>query len=162
MVSNSASLTLHRFCEWQTRLPPEVPFVRHDSALLLTRADLCRAAGSCDTLGLAHSGKACQPSLSCAIVEDNGLSAAFTIAHELGHVYVTTSVSATLQLTKLNNSNSFHRSLGIPHDHDEKCRDMRTNQTNGKYNIMSKMLDFNAFPWTWSNCSRHFITEFLE
>lgn len=43
---------------------------------------------SCDTLGLAHSGQICDPETSCAIVEDNGLSAAFTIAHELGHLYV--------------------------------------------------------------------------
>mgnify|MGYP000188561919 CR=1 FL=1 len=43
-------------------------------------------SSSCDTLGLAHSGQICDPETSCAIVEDNGLSAAFTIAHELGHL----------------------------------------------------------------------------
>ncbi|UYV65717.1 ADAMTS9 [Cordylochernes scorpioides] len=36
--------------------------------------------------GLAQSGMVCDEASSCAIVEDNGLSAAFTIAHELGHV----------------------------------------------------------------------------
>lgn len=40
----------------------------------------------CDTLGLAELGTMCDPSNSCSIVQDNGLSAAFTIAHELGHV----------------------------------------------------------------------------
>ncbi|GIY24193.1 hypothetical protein CEXT_451302, partial [Caerostris extrusa] len=35
---------------------------------------------------LAQSGMVCNSESSCAIVEDNGLSAAFTIAHELGHV----------------------------------------------------------------------------
>jgi len=42
----------------------------------------------CDTLGLAELGTMCDMSTSCSIVQDNGLSAAFTIAHELGHVYV--------------------------------------------------------------------------
>lgn len=53
-------------------------------AILLTRIDLCRTE-NCDTLGLAHSFKICEAQLSCAIVEDNGLSTALTIAHELGH-----------------------------------------------------------------------------
>ena len=44
-----------------------------------------RHSEQCDTLGLAELGTACT-STSCAIVQDNGLSAAFTIAHELGHV----------------------------------------------------------------------------
>ena len=41
----------------------------------------------CDTLGLAELGTMCDGANSCSIVQDNGLSAAFTIAHELGHVY---------------------------------------------------------------------------
>ena len=40
---------------------------------------------NCDTLGLAELGTMCNLN-SCAIVQDNGLSAAFTIAHEIGHV----------------------------------------------------------------------------
>jgi hypothetical protein len=55
--------------------------------LLLHREQICRSANQkkCDTLGLAELGTMCKPQ-SCAIVQDNGLSAAFTIAHELGHV----------------------------------------------------------------------------
>lgn len=49
---------------------------------------------TCDTLGLAELGTMCRPS-SCAIVQENGLSAAFTMAHELGHVYVTISFAST-------------------------------------------------------------------
>lgn len=37
-------------------------------------------------LGLAELGTVCDPYRSCSISEDNGLSTAFTIAHELGHV----------------------------------------------------------------------------
>jgi hypothetical protein len=53
----------------------------------LNREQICRSANQrkCDTLGLAELGTMCKPQ-SCAIVQDNGLSAAFTIAHELGHV----------------------------------------------------------------------------
>ena len=36
--------------------------------------------------GLAELGTICDPLRSCSIIEDNGLSSAFTIAHELGHV----------------------------------------------------------------------------
>jgi hypothetical protein len=51
------------------------------------REQICRQANQrkCDTLGLAELGTMCKTQ-SCAIVQDNGLSAAFTIAHELGHV----------------------------------------------------------------------------
>lgn len=57
---------------------------------MLNREHVCRNHNQkkCDnTLGLAQLGTMCNVN-SCAIVQDNGLSAAFTIAHELGHVYV--------------------------------------------------------------------------
>ena len=63
--------------------------------IVLTRAEcfvhrenICRNPdqNKCDTLGLAELGTMCDLNASCAIVQDNGLSAAFTIAHELGHV----------------------------------------------------------------------------
>lgn len=52
-----------------------------------SREQICRneAQKKCDTLGLAELGTMCR-SQACAIVQDNGLSAAFTIAHELGHM----------------------------------------------------------------------------
>ena len=42
--------------------------------------------GGGDVAGLAELGTICDPLRSCSIIEDNGLSSAFTIAHELGHV----------------------------------------------------------------------------
>ena len=36
--------------------------------------------------GLAELATMCDPERSCSIIEDNGISAAYTIAHELGHV----------------------------------------------------------------------------
>lgn len=54
------------------------------------RENLCHNPDEmrCDTLGLAELGRMCSPGSSCAIVQDNGLAAAFTIAHEIGHVWV--------------------------------------------------------------------------
>lgn len=55
---------------------------------IIFRENLCHNPRQkrCDTLGLAELGRMCSPGSSCAIVQDNGLAAAFTIAHEIGHV----------------------------------------------------------------------------
>lgn len=88
LIYPSASKTLRHFCHWQYRYnhPDERHPHHHDIAILITREDLCRNPKTCDTLGLAQFGQVCEPMSSCAVIEDNGLSAAFTIAHELGHV----------------------------------------------------------------------------
>lgn len=39
-----------------------------------------------DLAGLAELGTMCDQYRSCSISEENGISASFTIAHELGHV----------------------------------------------------------------------------
>ncbi|XP_031846558.1 A disintegrin and metalloproteinase with thrombospondin motifs 15 isoform X2 [Nomia melanderi] len=131
---------LRKFCDWQKHNNPHEPSSEHhDAALLLTRENLCHYQDQmrCDTLGLANLGRICYPGLSCAIVQDNGLAAAFTIAHEIGHV------------------------LNMPHDDDKvKCADFKKTTTHS--NIMSRVLDNNTFPWEWSECSKHFVTEFLE
>ncbi|KAL9697402.1 hypothetical protein quinque_000843 [Culex quinquefasciatus] len=127
----SASEMLQAFCKLKA-----ASNFHHDTAFLLTREQICRHQSKCDTLGLAELGTMCKRS-SCAIVQDNGLSAAFTIAHELGHV------------------------LSMPHDDDVRCIPFR-GEGSGKQNIMSRMLDQNTHPWSWSNCSRNFVTEYLE
>ncbi|XP_015176924.1 PREDICTED: A disintegrin and metalloproteinase with thrombospondin motifs 9 isoform X2 [Polistes dominula] len=130
---------LNQFCRWQKINNPDEPSPEHhDVALLLTRHNLCLNPGGirCDTLGLAELGKMCSPDASCAIVQDNGLAAAFTIAHEIGHV------------------------LNMPHDDDSKCDEFRNHSRVHK--VMFRMLDDETFPWEWSRCSRHYVTEFLE
>lgn len=52
------------------------------------------------------------------------------------------------------------RSLNMPHDDDQRCGAFNGQST--RHNVMSRMLDSNTYPWSWSNCSRHFLTEFLE
>lgn len=48
----------------------------------------------------------------------------------------------------------------MPHDDDAKCKDF--GQQDGMHHVMSRMLGHNSHPWTWSICSRHFLTEYLE
>lgn len=89
VIYSSVTRTLRHFCRWQaeqSRGLADEDAQFHDAAVLVTRKDLCREPQSCDTLGLAQLGSICNTRASCAVIEDNGLSAAFTIAHELAHM----------------------------------------------------------------------------
>lgn len=66
----------------------------HDVAILVTREDICSKANTpCSTLGVAHVGGMCQPDRSCSVNEDNGITLAHTITHELGHKLVINSIN---------------------------------------------------------------------
>ncbi|VDL72102.1 unnamed protein product [Nippostrongylus brasiliensis] len=138
-VTSNAQDTLQQFCRWQQLYndrDDESPN-HHDVAILLTRGDICRAPGKCDTLGLAELGTMCDAGKSCAIIEDNGLSAAFTIAHELGHIF------------------------NIPHDDERKCSQyMQLVKHN--FHIMAPTLEYNTHPWSWSTCSSAMLERFLD
>lgn len=105
---------------------------------MLTRNQICRNEDEkkCDTLGLAEVGTICKRD-SCAVIQDNGLPAGFTIAHELGHV------------------------LDMPHDDESRCAIHNVNGENSLH-IMASAMGVNIHPWSWSRCSRHYVTEFLE
>lgn len=62
-------------------------------ALLSCVQDLC-GHHSCDTLGMADVGTICSPERSCAVIEDDGLHAAFTVAHEIGKIRTRPGTSA--------------------------------------------------------------------
>ncbi|POI34015.1 hypothetical protein CIB84_002232, partial [Bambusicola thoracicus] len=135
-ISYNAQTTLKNFCQWQqSQNHPEGSHLQHDTAVLVTRQDICRAHDKCDTLGLAELGTVCDPYRSCSISEDNGLSTAFTIAHELGHVF------------------------NMPHDDNHKCKE---DGGKNQQHVMAPTLNFYTNPWMWSKCSRKYITEFLE
>uniref|UniRef100_A0A803VXE0 ADAM metallopeptidase with thrombospondin type 1 motif 9 n=1 Tax=Ficedula albicollis TaxID=59894 RepID=A0A803VXE0_FICAL len=135
-ISYNAQTTLKNFCQWQqSQNHPEGSHLRHDTAVLVTRQDICRAHDKCDTLGLAELGTVCDPYRSCSISEDNGLSTAFTIAHELGHVF------------------------NMPHDDNHKCKE---DGGKNQQHVMAPTLNFYTNPWMWSKCSRKYITEFLD
>ncbi|KFO22575.1 A disintegrin and metalloproteinase with thrombospondin motifs 9 [Fukomys damarensis] len=133
-ISFNAQTTLKNFCQWQ-HSQNSPGGIRHDTAVLITRQDICRAHDKCDTLGLAELGTICDPYRSCSISEDSGLSTAFTIAHELGHVF------------------------NMPHDDSNKCREEGVKSTQ---HVMAPTLTVDTNPWLWSKCSRKYITEFLD
>ncbi|XP_032997191.1 A disintegrin and metalloproteinase with thrombospondin motifs 9 isoform X4 [Lacerta agilis] len=136
-ISYNAQATLKNFCQWQQTQnhPNEDHPQKHDTAVLVTRQDICRAHDKCDTLGLAELGTVCDPYRSCSISEDSGLSTAFTIAHELGHVF------------------------NMPHDDNNKCKE---DGGKNQQHVMAPTLNYNTNPWMWSKCSRKYITEFLD
>ncbi|KAL1022366.1 hypothetical protein UPYG_G00025740 [Umbra pygmaea] len=136
-VSSNAALTLRNFCQWQQQHNP--PSDRHpehfDTAVLFTRTDLC-GAHTCDTLGMADVGTVCDPERSCSIVEDDGLQAAFTVAHELGHVF------------------------NMPHDDSRQCVSVNGDQW-GSHMMASTLSNLNQLQ-PWSPCSALMVTSFLD
>ncbi|KRF83490.1 uncharacterized protein Dvir_GJ24366, isoform D [Drosophila virilis] len=112
----------------------------YDTAMLITRDQICsnEREERCSTLGLAELGTVCK-ARSCSIVQDNGLPAAFTIAHELGHI------------------------LNMPHDDDDRCKPHNAKSgKNRTLHIMSSVMGDHMHPWSWSKCSQHYVSEFLE
>ncbi|XP_061462058.1 A disintegrin and metalloproteinase with thrombospondin motifs 4 isoform X2 [Rhineura floridana] len=136
-VSSNAAETLRNFCTWQKGLnkPSDEDPEHFDTAILFTREDLC-GRSSCGTLGMADVGTVCDPARSCSIVEDDGLQAAFTAAHELGHVF------------------------NMLHDDDKHCRELN-HHTNSRHMMASIMSPIDPEEM-WSPCSSHFITNFLD
>ncbi|XP_053451044.1 A disintegrin and metalloproteinase with thrombospondin motifs 7 [Nycticebus coucang] len=136
-ITHHADNTLRSFCKWQKsiNMKGDAHPLHHDTAILLTRKDLCAAMNQpCETLGLSHVAGMCQPHRSCNINEDTGLPLAFTVAHELGH------------------------SFGIQHDGSgNDCEPVGKRPF-----IMSPQLLYDAASLTWSRCSREYITRFLD
>ncbi|XP_030320931.1 A disintegrin and metalloproteinase with thrombospondin motifs 4 [Calypte anna] len=134
----NAAQMLRNFCQWQRGLnvPDEDSPLHFDTAILFTRQDLCGAA-TCDTLGMADVGTVCDPERSCAIVEDDGLQAALTAAHELGHVF------------------------NMLHDTSQACRDLNS-PLGAPRRVMAPVLSRLEPGEMWSPCSSRFITEFLD
>uniref|UniRef100_A0A8C0KUZ2 A disintegrin and metalloproteinase with thrombospondin motifs 7 n=1 Tax=Canis lupus dingo TaxID=286419 RepID=A0A8C0KUZ2_CANLU len=136
-ITHHADNTLRSFCKWQKsiNMKGDAHPLHHDTAILLTRKDLCAAMNRpCETLGLSHVAGMCQPHRSCNINEDTGLPLAFTVAHELGH------------------------SFGIQHDGSgNDCEPIAKRPF-----IMSPQLLYDTVPLTWSRCSREYITRFLD
>ncbi|KAG2457002.1 A disintegrin and metalloproteinase with thrombospondin motifs 1 [Polypterus senegalus] len=136
-VSSNAALTLRNFCKWQQQHnPPQDRHPEHyDTAILFTRQDLC-GSHTCDTLGMADVGTVCDPQRSCSVIEDDGLQAAFTTAHELGHVF------------------------NMPHDESKQCAS--TNGPNWSSHMMASTLSSLNRQQPWSACSAYMITSFLD
>ncbi|XP_017118704.1 A disintegrin and metalloproteinase with thrombospondin motifs 20 isoform X1 [Drosophila elegans] len=131
----SSNDMLRRFCTYINQYG-----YQRDTAMLITREPICGSVPGkiCHMLGLAELGTVCSDR-SCSIVQDTGLPTAFTMAHELGHI------------------------LSMNHDDDDKCVPYVTRHNNNKQlHIMSSVMGIHMHPWSWSKCSRHFVSEFLE
>lgn len=61
-------------------------FVKYLCVCMCSCASVCFSVRLRDPVGLAELGTMCDQYRSCSISEENGISASFTIAHELGHV----------------------------------------------------------------------------
>nr|CAD7260733.1 unnamed protein product [Timema shepardi] len=86
-VSAASEETLESFCKWQNEMNPgdDSHPNHHDVAVLLTRTDICDTDGDCGLLGIAKMAGTCEPTLSCAVNEDNGMKLGYTVTHEVGH-----------------------------------------------------------------------------
>eukprot|EP00066_Takifugu_rubripes_P015146 XP_011604412.1 PREDICTED: A disintegrin and metalloproteinase with thrombospondin motifs 5 [Takifugu rubripes] len=136
-VSKNAAATLKSFCKWQNQqnsLDDDHQH-HHDAAILFTRQDLC-GHHSCDTLGMADVGTICSPERSCAVIEDDGLHAAFTVAHEIGHL------------------------LGLSHDDSKFCEERFG--VNSDKRLMSSILTSIDASKPWSRCTSATITDFFD
>ncbi|KAM5185809.1 A disintegrin and metalloproteinase with thrombospondin motifs 8 [Callospermophilus lateralis] len=137
-VSDNGGLTLRNFCNWQRRFnhPSDRHPEHYDTAILLTRQNFCGKEGLCDTLGVADIGTICDPNKSCSVIEDEGLQAAYTLAHELGHV------------------------LSMPHDDSKTCARMFGPM--GKHHMMAPLFVHLNKTLPWSPCSAMYLTELLD
>ncbi|XP_076867970.1 A disintegrin and metalloproteinase with thrombospondin motifs 8 [Brachyhypopomus gauderio] len=136
-VSSNGGVALRNFCAWQQLF--NLGSVRHpehyDTAILFTREDIC-GHQHCDTLGVADVGTMCDPKRSCSVIEDNGLQAAFTVSHELGHV------------------------LSMPHDDSRNCEKI-FGHIDG-HHIMAPLFVHLNKTLPWSPCSALYVTEFFD
>ncbi|KAG5851587.1 hypothetical protein ANANG_G00053240 [Anguilla anguilla] len=137
VISKNAAATLKSFCKWQNQHNPmgDDHQEHHDAAILFTRQDLC-GHHSCATLGMADVGTVCSRQRNCAVIEDDGLHAAFTLAHEIGHL------------------------LGLSHDDSQFCEE-RFGSSEEK-RLMSSILTSISASKPWSLCTSTTITDFFD
>ena len=95
---------------------------RHDIAVWLTRLNIGGPSGYAPVSGV------CDPERSCSLNRDEGLSSAFILAHELGHI------------------------LGLSHDGDLGAGNTCAKESN-EGSVMASMVTATFSYFHWSSCS---------
>lgn len=81
IVEGDSKRSLANVNAWSERLWHAAPAARrHDVSVWLTRRDIGGPSGYAPVSG------ACDPARSCSLIREEGLSSAFIVAHELGHI----------------------------------------------------------------------------
>ncbi|KAF2368770.1 Thrombospondin type-1 (TSP1) repeat [Trinorchestia longiramus] len=127
--AGEAKSSLEAVNRWASRLhhASQTP-LKHDLAVWLTRLPLGGPSG------YAPVGGVCHPARSCTLNRDEGLTSAFIIAHEMGHV------------------------LGLSHDGDSSSSN--TCVSEGLMgSVMAPLVAATFTNFHWSRCSR---TEYLN
>lgn len=119
-----AKKSLEAVNRWAERLYRVSPsYLRHDMAVWLTRSNLGGPSGYAPVAGV------CEPSRSCTLNRDEGLTSAFIIAHEMAHV------------------------LGMSHDGDPLANnDCEDEGFQGS--VMAPLVAATFSRFHWSKCSK--------
>ncbi|XP_016350221.1 A disintegrin and metalloproteinase with thrombospondin motifs 20-like [Sinocyclocheilus anshuiensis] len=176
-----ATATLHNFCMWQQShnvLDDSHPG-HHDTALLITREDICRAKDKCDTLGkishycpdLLFLQYVCGIKMCCMQLDEilyptlqrtqmKPLRWSLKDVHQ--HSCVPRRAVVVVCLISqlfLDSDIRFASMFNMPHDDSPKCREAGIKH---QYHVMAPTLNYDTSPWSWSKCSRKYITDFLD
>lgn len=113
---------------------------RHDVAVWITRLNIGGPSGYAPVSGV------CDPDRSCSLNRDEGLSSAFILAHELGHI-----------LGNLKFQNSYSHTctflnLGLSHDGDLGAGNTCKKESN-EGSVMAPMVAATFSYFHWSSCS---------
>ncbi|XP_023715341.1 A disintegrin and metalloproteinase with thrombospondin motifs 3 isoform X2 [Cryptotermes secundus] len=118
VVDGNSKRSLENVNRWNEQLGGQ-----HDVAVWLTRADIGGPSGYAPVSG------ACDPTRSCTLNRDEGLTSAFIIAHEVAHV------------------------LGLTHDGDQAAgNDCIQDALDGS--VMAPMVSATFHRFSWSICSK--------